>query len=467
MTLILFVALTTNFLVAAGHDLQRCVEIAALCVMSMVVLARIGAGQLPTVPKVGMALLMTFFALGLVSSLAAYSLRHAIYEWTCLLLLLTMAFSLASELSQDASRLPKLLHWVGIACGLYSLRVLVMYGAALASGFQPDWSVVGVGFSNPRFLNHTQTSLLPLIVFLFLKAPQDSGWRKAWFALTAFWWALLFVTEARATVLALSMGCAIAVLLRRAQAREFIVAMAWTALAGLIVYALGFILLPLLCGLQPIGLPANVVERTVANPSSDRFYLWNLAIKLIASHPWLGVGPQHFAHEGATLYKGAHPHDWVLQIAAEWGIPALLCLAGAIYMGARTLVRCGARLATTDVINQQIFVTLMVSCTAVFVDTLLSGVLVMPQSQLAAVLVLGIACAWVRLQDGTTLQRQPNQSPLKRALLGGLVVTGLCGLIWSVAPNFVQHAQNGDLTPAELAANPEQHWPRMWEAGYF
>ena len=464
---ILILALTVNFLFSTGHDSQRCFEVAALCMVAALMVGRICMGWVIKLPKISTPLLAIFFILGLLSALQAYSLRHAVYEWTCFLLLLALVFSFASELAQDMSRVDKLLHWVGIACGLYSLRILIMYAAALASGYQPDWTDLTVGFSNLRFLNHTQTSLLPLLVLLCIKASPSNGWRKVWFTLIAFWWALLFVTEARATILALSVGCTVALMVRRSQARHFVETMAFAAIAGLIIYALCFILLPLLFSLQPLGLPANVLERTVANPTSDRSYLWKLATHSIASHPWLGVGPQHFAHEGATLYKGAHPHNFYLQIAAEWGIPALLCLASVLVLSARVLARAGARLAAVDLANQQILTTLIVAGTAILIDALFSGSFVMPQSQLAIALVFSIGYAWVSHQEGTASQLASRQSALKRGLMAGLIIAAVYGLIWSVAPDFVRHAKKGALTPAELTANPETHWSRMWEAGYF
>jgi putative inorganic carbon (HCO3(-)) transporter len=463
----LSLALAVNFLFASGHDAQRCVETSVLCVMAIALIAVAGKSNLFEVNGSTAFFLLTFLALGLASTWFAYSFRHAINEWSSLLLLLIGVFFLGAELANDATRIFALLHWVGIACGLYSLKLLTMYAAALASGFQVDMHSLAVGFSNARFLNHTQTALLPLIVLLYLQAPHGGRWRKAWFMLAAFWWALLFVCEARATVLGLSVACVTAFALRRSHARPFLVAIGWTALAGIALYALVFLALPVLAGLEPIGSPENVLARTASNPSSDRNFLWKLAIQLIASHPWLGVGPQHFAHEGAILYKAAHPHDWLLQIAAEWGIPALLCLLSTVFLGARALLRAGARLAETDRPNQHILVALTVACTAIFVDGVLSGVLVMPQSRLAIVLVLGVACGWVRLQDGAAPSAGPARSATTRVVFMVLAVAGLCGLLWSVAPDIVRHAREEPLTPAELAANPTKHWPRLWEAGFF
>lgn len=463
-TLALCSAMTANFLFASGHDLQRCFEIVAFCMMAFISLVRLGKSAHHGVPKSVGVLLVAFLALGLASTVAAHSLPHAVNEWSSILLLLAAVFVIADELAHDPRRLNGLLHWVGIACGLYSLRVVVSYVMALASGFQPDWSVVTIGFSNPRFLNHTQTALLPLVILLSMKIPRSVHWHKAWFSLAAFWWSILFVTEARASVVALAIGCAAAFALRRAYARPFLAMAVKTALTGLVLYAVIFLLLPVLVGLQPVGSVSKLVARTVANPASDRFLLWKLAVELIAAHPWLGVGPQHFAHAGAKLYAGAHPHNWLLQIAAEWGIPALLCLLGAVGLGARALIGAGARIAHADLPNQDMLAALLVACAAIFVDGLLSGVIVMPQSQLAIVFVLGIACAWVRMQGGNAA---PATSSLVRKVFIVLIAAGSWGLLWSVAPDFLARVRGDALTPAQLAVNPTMHWSRMWEAGYF
>jgi O-antigen ligase len=467
VSVLLLCALISNFLFASGHDGQRSAEIVALGLVACVFLFRAAKGEFLAVPRVAGILLLAFFALGLASIVAAIDLRHAVFEWASLLLLLVLVFAIAVELGFHPSRWHALLFCAGAACGLYSLRVLIMYGAALMSGYPVNVFDLITGFSNPRFFNHTQTALVPLIILLYLRAPRPGVWSRVWLALASFWWALLFVTEARGSILALSIGCAAALTLRRSHARQFVKVMVGTALAGMVLYALLFILLPQMLGFAPLSLPSNVVARTVANPASDRSLLWTLAWQIISAHPWLGIGPQHFAHEGARLYAGAHPHNWLLQIAAEWGIPALLCLASVTMLGARALFLSGARIAVADLANQQMLVTLQVACIAILVDAMVSGMIVMPQCQLAIALVLGLACAWV---TQLVVVRAPGElapSMTGRLIVASVVAAGLCGMIWSVAPDFLHHARGDALSPAELAANPAQHWPRLWEAGYF
>jgi len=463
--LLVIAALAVGFLWASGHDDQRCIELVLLAALVPLMARRQVAEQVAWMRPGARRCLGVFLVLGAVSALGAFSLRHAIYEWSLLLLLMLAAVLLAGELArQGANGLQTVLRCLVAVGLLYALQILLMYAAALSSGIMPDAYSLTVGFSHPRFFNHAQTVLLPLVVLLSLQALKGGAWRRAAFALAAFWWAILFLTEARASVLGLAMGCVLAFAVCRAGARSFLKAMLFTALAGMLVYVLVFMLLPMLLGMEPYSAVTNVVQRTAADPTSRRNLLWQLAAQLIAAHPWLGVGPHHFAHEGAALSWGAHPHNFALQIGAEWGLPALLCLLGAIGIGMLALVRCAKHIAPADLSGQQTLATMLAAGAAILVDGLLSGVIVMPQSQMAIVLYLGCAAGWMRSLDKAAAPRAG--APL-RALLAGLAVAALCGLAYGVAPSVERHARHEALTPAEQACNPNVQWPRMWEAGYF
>jgi putative inorganic carbon (HCO3(-)) transporter len=464
--LLVVAALAAGFLWASDHDDQRCVELVLLALLVPLMAARRHlADQLAWTNATARRCLGVFLILGAVSALGAYSLRHAVYEWSILLLLMLTAALLAAQLARLGSAGLQMVLRCVVAVGLlYSLRILAVYAAALASGVLPDVQLLTAGFSNYRFFNHVQTALLPLVVLLYLQAPQRSAWRWAAFSLAAFWWAFLFVTQARASILGLGAGCVFAFAVDRATTRRFLKAMLFTALAGVLVYVLAFMLLPMLCGLAPYSAASDVVQRTAADPTSRRNLLWQLSFQLISAHPWLGVGPHHFAHEGAALSWGAHPHNYVLQVGAEWGLPALLCLLAAIGIGMLGLVRSGKRIALGDVSGQQTRAAMLIAGAAILVDGLFSGVIVMPQSQMAIVLYLGCAAGWARSLNTSP---SPQAGPGLRWLSAGLAVIALCGLAYGVAPSVLEHATHAPLTPAERAANPSTHWPRIWEAGYF
>jgi O-antigen ligase len=464
--MLVIAAMAAGFLWSSGHDDQRCVELALLALLAPFMLARTGiAEQIVWMGRVGRCCLGMFFAIGAASMLAAFSLRHALYEWSILLLLLLAAAFLASELARAGqSGLQTVLRGVVVVGLLYSLRVILMYAAMLASGVQTNYQGLFLGFSNARFLNHVQTVLLPLVCLLYLQSPRTSAWRVASFALAVLWWAFLFLSEARATVLGLGAGCLFVFVLRRGQARSFLAAMALTALAGAVLYVLAFILLPMLVGLEPYHALSNVMQRTASDPTSRRNLLWGLALKLILAHPWLGIGPHHFAHEAASLSWGAHPHNFVFQIGAEWGLPALLCLLALIGLGMRGMIRRAARIAPDDGPNQRTLVVLLATGAAILVDGLFSGVLVMPQSQMAIMLYLACAAGWTRSLDNDALLRVPSAT---RWLASALTSVAVCGLAYALVPGLASHAAHAPLTPSELAVNPGIQWPRLWEAGYF
>jgi hypothetical protein len=186
---------------------------------------------------------------------------------------------------------------------------------------------------------------------------------------------------------------------------------------------------------------------------------------LIAEHPWLGVGPMHFAHYSGHLHIAAHPHDWLLQVAAEWGIPALLALLVAVAFGIRALWRAGAQIGQDDAGNQAIFTALLVGAAAILVDGLVSGIFVMPQSQLAIALYLGCAIGWQR----TVGPAKPVSAPRGIARAAGIacIVVAMAGVVAGAWPEAPAKLRNEASTPAQQALNADDPWPRLWLTGHF
>jgi O-antigen ligase len=455
-----------NFLQPGSHDEQRAFQIVFLLAFALL----LALGPRPAAPA-GLAtpaarwLLGGFFALGCASALASWAPRYAFYEVASLFLLLLLGLAIAGEIARDtATHTLRLLQAVGAVCLVYALRILAVYVLGLVTQVQPTAFDLTPNFSNYRFFNHVQTVTLPLLVLLFMLTPRASRLRWVWFALAAFWWAMLGVTAARGTVFGLLAGCAGILVLRRGQCRRFVQWMALTALAGAALYLVLFMLVPTLAGMGAFGEFSSVVERTVADPASGRERLWRRAFELIAAQPWLGVGPLHFAHHAADVHIGAHPHNWALQFAVEWGLPALFLLVAAIGCGARGLLRAGRRIAAGDEPNQLMFAAFAATGLAILADGLLSGLIVMPQSQLVIVVYLGCAIGW-------SASRQPSPAPrhsavaniLARVLLAGAAL-GLAAVAWPELGARLRH----EPLPADAAAiNGRILWPRLWQAGYF
>jgi len=103
--------------------------------------------------------------------------------------------------------------------------------------------------------------------------------------------------------------------------------------------------LPVLMALAYVGAPSLVRERIhmALHPTEDpalsiRFEMWDVALRMIRAHPWVGVGPNNI-EEVYDLYRqpGSRPlvgyrdhfHNDYLQFGAERGLP---CLAAWIWL---------------------------------------------------------------------------------------------------------------------------------------
>jgi O-antigen ligase len=465
--LLLCFALLSNFFETSGHDRQRLLEVATLVVVAVAwfTKANTTSGFLLGFPA--SKPLNAFFLLGVVGSLRAFAPAFAFIEISIFFLLYLFALMIAEEIRQGGSAVAlRLIQIVAFICALHSIHFCVAYASGFALGIPLDSGDFTMGFSNVRFFNHTQTPILPLMVLLCCVTPRNSRLRWLWWLLTAYWWMAIFATTGRGTLVGMiGGGIAVAVLCRRF-AIPYIKAAMLTALLGLLAYFIMLVAIPTLTGGTAFGAFASAVERTAADPASNRFVLWRRAIELILQHPWIGVGPMHFAHHAGDLHTGAHPHDWIMQITSEWGIPAFLCLCGTLMYGFYALLRAGRRLAAGDAMNQGICSALIAGGATILTDGLVSGLFVMPQSQLAVVLYLGCAIGWCRAQAGGGQVVAPPD-PIRRAGISTLVAAAAVCLVTVVWPDISARYNDQPMRSGLEALNTGINWPRLWHAGFF
>jgi putative inorganic carbon (HCO3(-)) transporter len=459
--------LCSNFLITIGHDFQRVAQVCSLALFGSVLLVtRKWPGLALLAPSTRVAL-GTFFLLGVLSSLHAYMPRFALYEVSTYFLLLLFALSVAREISAGGRpALLRVLQLVAVGCCLHTVTCLSAYAGAMALHIPLEGSDFAVGFSNIRFFNHTQTSLLPLLALLCCLTPRHARVRWLWLALTSYWWTAIYATSGRGTLAAVVAGSLATALFQRRHAVAYLKQLITTAVLGLALYFVLFLIIPVLTGNPPLNAFSAALARTASDPASGRGALWRFAAGLIEHNPWLGVGPMHFAHAANRLQMGAHPHDWMLQIASEWGMPALICLVFTLWVAFRGLIGAVGRFPADDVDNQTTLSALMTGCAAILVDACVSGVLVMPQSQIAITLLLGCTIGWyrsvVRPAPGS-----PSERPRRRLAAAVCLVAAMAGMMAGAGPGM-KALLDGELPAArQQAANPGFDWPRMWQQGYF
>lgn len=461
----LLLVLFVNFVWLSGHDEQRIAEV--LFLFAAGALLAFQGGPACALRRAGRRIcigLGIFFTTGAISSSLAFSPSHAVYEWGSLLLLTMMALAIAGSLARSPSAIVPVLRVFCAIAAAYAFEIVVIYFSVWALGNQPDVNAFSPGFNNRRHFNHVETVGLPLLMLAYMLTPAASRLRWLWMATASIWWAVLFVDAGRGTMVALAAGCVVLVAVQRHAALSMLRAMILGALAGIAVYLLFFWAAPKAMGLQPFGVLSGMVERSVNDPASARQFLWKRALELIGAHPWLGVGPLHFAHYAAPLRVGSHPHDWILQIGVEWGIPALLALCFTLALAARGLWRARTRLQPTDTAGQNMLSAWVLIGTAALVDGLVSGTIVMPQSQLMLVLYAGCAIGWAwslkAPADGAC-------APWHGAVASSVVLAAMLALAYGMAPQFADKLAHNKPTAAEVQANGTVLWPRQWLLGYF
>lgn len=107
-------------------------------------------------------------------------------------------------------------------------------------------------------------------------------------------------------------------------------------------------------GLAAVAIPVARERLFSADTVNGRWLLWDESLKLIADHPWTGVGPNGFvdaitgfhtmewAVRVGASFPPDSPHSWLLQAAAVGGLPLLLgaaLLAFLILRSARESIR--------------------------------------------------------------------------------------------------------------------------------
>jgi putative inorganic carbon (hco3(-)) transporter len=450
-----------NLVFSGGHDDQRVLQIVLLCAGGCMLAYRRGTATHFSLLGPGIVWPLTaFFALGMLSSTLALSARHAWYETSSLLLLLLVALEIARDIARRPASLTELLKLFGVGAAVYAFKIIAVYISVWLVNARPETIDFTPGFSNIRHFNHVQTVALPFLALLHVLTPGRPRWRALAMSAAVIWWTLLFATGGRGTMLGLFAGSFVVVALRRRAALRLLGTMASTALMGAFVYFVFFWLLPHAMGLPPFGEATYVVGRTLEDPINGRHQLWACALDLIRQHPWLGVGPLHFAHFAQFLGDAAHPHNWMLQIGAEWGLPALAMLCIALAFAARSLFLAGGRLQADDIDHQASLATWILTGTAILVDGMVSGNIVMPQSQLTIVLYLGCAVGWT-----LSFSREPVSNAGTTAVSNVMRIVALVAavvLACSVGPEFIDRATNGMVSASFPAGQHGRWWTRLW-----
>jgi O-antigen ligase len=233
-------------------------------------------------------------------------------------------------------------------------------------------------FMNLRFFNQFQSWALPLLTLAYFYFKDHPRMKKLAFIALCLFWYLAIVSSSRAFILEYIILIPIIFFIDRKNTIQYIKITIITFIIGYVFYFISQELLMTTAG-------KLALERDVALDSARKF-LWTVALDAFQSSPIIGIGPlQYPAYIFNISTKAAHPHNIYLQVLAEYGLIGFICFISIlIYCAYKYIQFCYKNKSMTNLL-------ILSSLVCGFIHAGLSGVFVMPLSQLTAVIVFALA----------------------------------------------------------------------------
>lgn len=452
---------------ASRYDEKRLLELMVVWLMltlivlsrSMLALTKTGTHALyvndSKAAKATLSLTLLWSVIGILFSNDPF---HSTQEVTLLVSLFIFSVYVAGITGTVAHATTWIATTAALAIFIYAIDFLSSIAAAFVYALPPSWPEPFTGFDNVRFFNQFQVFTFGPICLLLIIAKNKNRQTIFYFShiTLALSYFMLFASGSRGAFIAAAAGLLIASTVFRRQSKSFIRAQLVAASTGTILYILIFVIAARTAWPSSYFFGAHLV----ATRSAGRIELWQYAIDLIVQHPLFGVGPQGFANLGGPI--AAHPHNSLLQIASEWGIPGaalLLFLIGVPFIKSVTYWSRTPLSSVNDNCADRIAV--LSSFVSGSVYSLVSGVIVMPLSQLWLAISFG---TMIGLLHNDMEQQQDNSSAREVGYRERVLIRfGAAALLalsfystWPEALPRIMDTGNGVDT---LVPNPK---PRFW-----
>lgn len=399
-------------------------------------------------------LLALFFVFGVVSSSKSILPIWAFLELGNYFLLGLLALFITYSIQCNSNAEKVIVIAFCSAVALYLIAFLASLLAGLTNDVI-DYHYLLSGFINRRFLNQFQSISFPILLMapFFLNAGK-----KVYFilsALAAFWFMLMLVSDGRGVVLASLTGTLLScVLIPYARVK-------WL-LHIILVVALGTLLF---LGFDHLLSSNEVINGDLLRDTSGgRLTIWLTVLETIKENPALGIGPMHYAIL-PNPFQLAHPHNITLQLIVEYGIPATFSIIIFFLISFTLWVR---RQQKSVKRNPSLIPTaLTASFIAAVIHGHLSGVFVMPLSQLSFVVICGWMISISRKNTGIAIHELKSFSYPSRALLILATIISLSTMLAGSYPNTKSLIMGGGLKTTNLNIDsPAATAPRYWSGGY-
>lgn len=359
--------------------------------------------------RIGFYILLT---LAIISSFNSIVPRQAIIEISIFSALCYLAIFVAKLYEEDKKVFIKRLTyalWVSIL--LYLVSFYVGYITAILFKKPLVWPNPLYGFSNVRLFQQYQLWGLGLICLPLLTLDMTNKTRVCLhFALTS-WWVLLFYAASRGVVIGWFIAVIVCAVIYKRSAWPFLRIQLINAFTGLLAYQILFKLVPSLLAksTETATIATSTIFRTMA---SDRINLWEAALTMIGNFPFFGVGPMQFYWHNKY---GTHPHNSILQLTAEFGLPFTLSLLAIIVFGFYCWFKRFniIQLQLKSKLDSNLSIVLFFTIIANGAYSLVEGVIVMPISQVLMFTSIGLMIGQYIEVDDYKINNQINNGKLR------------------------------------------------------
>jgi len=338
---------------------------------------------------------------------------------------------------------------------LYLTNFFTAFLASFIENIPLLWPEPFSGFSNVRFFNQYQICSITLLSLPILLYPTLDKRLINLLKFIAIGWAiLLFASGSRGAILSVMLAMILTLCVFKNHAKAFLKLNTLILLTGLIIYLILFKLIPFYFDNQVTmdWRPSDSFVRT-----NNRIALWQFAIQYIKDNPWLGIGPMHYAYyPGPT---NAHPHNSLLQWACEMGIPSTVLLISLVFSALVAWVKKFYRLnkENKQYAPPHLWIALFCSICSGLIYSVVSGVIVMPLSQIMMTLIAGWMLG-LYFQDKAQKPATQLQNISFKLFAGATLITLTYTILPSLLPRLTDYSGLLDHNYTTIA-------PRFWQIG--
>lgn len=314
------------------------------------------------------------------------------------------------------------------------------------------------GFDNVRHMNQYQALLLPFCAALIAAGRVPTWVRGLVLGISGVIWWMLLVSSARGALVALAVAAGIMVACRGSTARRGAAALGLGALFGAAAAAVTH--------WREVGLVEQLGGVEGMTSTSGRLQIWRDVLGQVLEQPLLGVGPGHLAHvqrlEGdAITHVVNHPHNALLQVAAEWGVPVGLLVAATGLMIA--LLMAGWHPASrADGIADEVLEAAVAALLTGLALSLVSGVLVTPVASTSLAAVGGVVLGTYTV--GTSPPPNGDGSRVSGLLAIVVALIAVAGPVVEVVGTTPEERRQ-DARAYAAGLDADMLGPRFWAQG--